>query len=122
VPSQDVVLGLYYTTRDRINGKGEGLMFADIAEVQRAFDAGEAELTARINVRLTEYTKDKKQVNLWHLPKFMKPLRAVRCSAKYCPRACRLKHQQSAEEKRNFKADQCLIPQMRTKRYGCLRR
>ena len=59
VPSQDVVLGLYYTTRDRINGKGEGLVFADTGEVQRALDAGEVELNAKINVRLTEYTKDK---------------------------------------------------------------
>jgi len=59
VPSQDVVLGLYYTTRDRTNGKGEGLIFSDIGEVQRAFDGGEVELNARINVRLTEYTKDK---------------------------------------------------------------
>ena len=40
VPSQDVVLGLYYATRDRINGKGEGLVFADTGEVQRALDAG----------------------------------------------------------------------------------
>ncbi len=59
VPSQDVVLGLYYTTRDRINAKGEGLIFADTGEVQRAFDAGEVELNARVNVRLTEYLKDK---------------------------------------------------------------
>jgi DNA-directed RNA polymerase subunit beta' len=59
VPSQDVVLGLYYTTRDRINGKGEGLIFSDTGEVQRAFDAGQVELTARINVRLTEYTRNK---------------------------------------------------------------
>ncbi len=59
VPSQDVVLGLYYATRDRINAKGEGLIFADTGEVQRAFDAGEVDLTARINVRLTEYTKDR---------------------------------------------------------------
>ncbi|MCX8520368.1 MAG: DNA-directed RNA polymerase subunit beta', partial [Rhodoferax sp.] len=59
VPSQDVVLGLYYTTRDKINGKGEGLIFADTGEVQRAFDAGEVELNSRINVRLTEYTLDK---------------------------------------------------------------
>ena len=59
VPSQDVVLGLYYTTRERINGKGEGLIFSDTGEVRRAFDAGELELNARINVRLTEYTKDK---------------------------------------------------------------
>jgi DNA-directed RNA polymerase subunit beta' len=59
VPSQDVVLGLYYTTRERINGKGEGLIFSDIGEVLRALDAREVELTAKISVRLTEYTKDK---------------------------------------------------------------
>ena len=59
VPSQDVVLGLYYATRDRINGKGEGLVFSDIGEVQRALDAGVVELTARISVRLTEWTRDK---------------------------------------------------------------
>ena len=59
VPSQDVVLGLYYTTRERINGKGEGLVFSDTAEIQRALDAGVVEMTARISVRLTEWTKDK---------------------------------------------------------------
>lgn len=59
VPSQDVVLGLYYATRDRINGKGEGLVFADTGEVQRALDAGQVELAARITVRMTEWTKDK---------------------------------------------------------------
>ncbi|MDD2180613.1 DNA-directed RNA polymerase subunit beta' [Acidovorax sp. D2M1] len=59
VPSQDVVLGLYYATRDRINGKGEGLVFADTGEVQRALDAGQAELAAKITVRMTEWTKDK---------------------------------------------------------------
>ena len=59
VPSQDVVLGLYYTTRERINGKGEGLIFADTGEVRRAFDGGAVDLNSRINVRLTEYTKNK---------------------------------------------------------------
>jgi DNA-directed RNA polymerase subunit beta' len=59
VPSQDVVLGLYYATRDRINGKGEGLVFADTGEVQRALDAGEVELAAKITVRMTEWTKIK---------------------------------------------------------------
>ncbi len=59
VPSQDVVLGLYYATRDRINAKGEGLIFSDIGEVQRALDAGAVELTAKVNVRMTEWTKDK---------------------------------------------------------------
>jgi DNA-directed RNA polymerase subunit beta' len=59
VPSQDVVLGLYYATRDRINGKGEGLIFSDTGEVQRALDAGEVELAAKITVRMTEWTKNK---------------------------------------------------------------
>ncbi|WP_347255980.1 DNA-directed RNA polymerase subunit beta' [Brachymonas denitrificans] len=59
VPSQDMVLGLYYTTRERINGKGEGMVFADIGEVERALEAKEVELTSRISVRLTEYSKDK---------------------------------------------------------------
>jgi len=59
VPSQDVVLGLYYATRDRINGKGEGLVFADTDEVQRALDAGQVELAAKITVRMTEWTKNK---------------------------------------------------------------
>ncbi|NMM82579.1 DNA-directed RNA polymerase subunit beta' [Acidovorax sp. SRB_14] len=59
VPSQDVVLGLYYATRDKINAKGEGLIFADTGEVQRALDAGEVDLSAKINVRMTEWAKNK---------------------------------------------------------------
>jgi DNA-directed RNA polymerase subunit beta' len=59
VPSQDVVLGLYYATRERVNGKGEGMVFTDLAELQRALDNNVVELTARINVRMVEYTKDK---------------------------------------------------------------
>jgi len=59
VPSQDVVLGLYYATRERINGKGEGMVFADVAEVQRALDAGVVELTSRVTVRLTDWVKNK---------------------------------------------------------------
>lgn len=59
VPSQDVVLGLYYTTRERTNGKGEGMVFADVSEVLRALDMGVVELTAKIAVRLPEWTRDK---------------------------------------------------------------
>ncbi len=59
VPSQDVVLGLYYATRDRINGKGEGMIFSDIIEVQRALDNNVVEVTAKIAVRLTQWVKDK---------------------------------------------------------------
>jgi DNA-directed RNA polymerase subunit beta' len=55
VPSQDVVLGLYYATRDKINGKGEGMVFANITEVVRAHEAGQVELASRVAVRITEY-------------------------------------------------------------------
>src|SRR5690606_15237694 len=47
VPSQAVVLGLYGMTRERINAKGEGLLFADVDEVERAYQAGPAHLRAR---------------------------------------------------------------------------
>ncbi|MDX9706462.1 MAG: DNA-directed RNA polymerase subunit beta', partial [Azospira sp.] len=58
VPSQDIVLGLYYATRDRINGKGEGLYFADVGEVTRALAAKEVELHSRVSVRIKEYEDD----------------------------------------------------------------
>nr|WP_225738497.1 MULTISPECIES: DNA-directed RNA polymerase subunit beta' [unclassified Pseudoalteromonas] len=54
VPSQDVVLGLYYMTRDRINGKGEGIVFKDQKEAEKAYRTGTAELHARVKVRITE--------------------------------------------------------------------
>ena len=57
VPSQDIVLGLYYMTRDRINGRGEGLMFADISEVWRAYYNKFVELQTRIQVRIREVVK-----------------------------------------------------------------
>jgi len=59
VPSQDVVLGLYHATREKINGLGEGMVFTDVAEVQRALDAGEVELHSKITVRLTDWVKSK---------------------------------------------------------------
>ncbi len=55
VPSQDVVLGLYYMTRERINARGEGMRFADAAEVTRAYHGKLVDLHARIKVRITEH-------------------------------------------------------------------
>ena len=52
VPSQDVVLGLYYLTRERINVPGEGMMFANLKEVHRAYETRQVELHARVEVRL----------------------------------------------------------------------
>ncbi|HYQ92729.1 MAG TPA: DNA-directed RNA polymerase subunit beta' [Candidatus Competibacteraceae bacterium] len=54
VPSQDVVLGLYYMTRERINATGEGMVFSDLAEVHRAYESRQVELHARIQVRLPQ--------------------------------------------------------------------
>ncbi len=55
VPSQDVVLGLYYMTRSKVNGKGEGARFSDVNEARRAYDSGHVELQARVNVRVPIY-------------------------------------------------------------------
>ncbi len=60
VPSQDIVLGLYYATRERTNGKGEGMFLADVAEVHRAYDNREVTLQTRITVRLPEWTREGK--------------------------------------------------------------
>ena len=54
VPSQDIVLGLYYMTREKVAARGEGMRFANIAEVQRVYDNGLIDLHARITVRLKE--------------------------------------------------------------------
>ncbi|MEE3197723.1 MAG: DNA-directed RNA polymerase subunit beta' [Pseudomonadota bacterium] len=54
VPSQDVVLGLYYMTRERINAKGEGLSFTDFSEVHRAYESGTVALHAKVKVRVTD--------------------------------------------------------------------
>ena len=54
VPSQDVVLGLYFMTRDRVNARGEGMTFADAAEAERAYAAGQVDLQARVKVRIKE--------------------------------------------------------------------
>jgi len=52
IPTQDVVLGIYYMTRSRALAKGEGKVFAGSGEVQMAYDAGVVDLQAQIKVRL----------------------------------------------------------------------
>ena len=54
VPTQDVVLGLYYMTRERVDARGTGMVFADIAEVHRAFQCGAVDLHARIKARIRD--------------------------------------------------------------------
>ncbi|MCI1728785.1 MAG: DNA-directed RNA polymerase subunit beta' [Chiayiivirga sp.] len=54
VPTQDVVLGLYYMTRALVGKKGEGMVFANLSEVHRAYDCRVVELHAKVKVRITE--------------------------------------------------------------------
>ncbi len=60
VPSQDIVLGLYYMTREKVNAKGEDMLFADIDEVHRAYENHVAELHARVHVRVVDVGFDDK--------------------------------------------------------------
>ncbi len=54
VPSQDVVLGLYYMTRSRINARGEGMVFSNLDEVHRAYESGGVDAQAMVKVRIDE--------------------------------------------------------------------
>jgi DNA-directed RNA polymerase subunit beta' len=58
VPSQDIVLGLYYMSREKVNGKGEGRLFANMSELHCAYDLQQLELATKITVRLTEWVKN----------------------------------------------------------------
>ena len=58
VPSQDVVLGSYYMTRDRVNARGEGMVFSDVREVSRAYYTDLVDLQARVKLRITEVLYD----------------------------------------------------------------
>ncbi|MGP1954576.1 MAG: hypothetical protein ACTS8R_06635, partial [Arsenophonus sp. NC-QC1-MAG3] len=58
VPSQDVVLGLYYMTRDCVNAKGENMILSGPKEAERVYRTGLASLHARVKVRITEEVHD----------------------------------------------------------------
>ncbi len=58
VPSQDVVLGLYYLTRERVNARGEGMIFSDTNEIRRAYENERVELQAKVRARIKEFVRD----------------------------------------------------------------
>ncbi|HYY16806.1 MAG TPA: DNA-directed RNA polymerase subunit beta', partial [Gammaproteobacteria bacterium] len=58
VPTQDVVLGLYYMTRERIGARGEGMIFSNVDEVHRAYETRTVDLHARIQVRMKRVSID----------------------------------------------------------------
>ena len=113
VPSQDVVLGLYYATRERINGKGEGMIFKDISEMLRALENGVVEITARINVHAARMDEERRRrVRRAHQADRddRRPCAAVRDPAQG---PAVLEHQQGAQEEGNLAPDQHVLPQVR---------
>src|SRR4029077_5741885 len=57
VPSQDVVLGLYYMTGERIGARGEGMQFAEGQKVHGAYESRSVDLQAKVRVRLREHLR-----------------------------------------------------------------
>ena len=89
VPSQDVVLGLYYMTRALENKKGEGMVFANVAEVKRALRQQAAGLHAKVKVRITETVIARGRQRARRRPRSSTPRSAARCWPRSCRTACR---------------------------------
>ena len=68
VPSQDVVLGLYYISRGGVNAKGEGMVFSTVNEALRAIGSDDLSVNAKIKVRVAETILDEKQVKKSVIP------------------------------------------------------
>ena len=64
IPSQDVILGLYYMTREMVNQQGEGMIFANTNEALSAYDAKLVSLHAKIKLRVQDYEKAESGLNL----------------------------------------------------------
>jgi DNA-directed RNA polymerase subunit beta' len=64
VPSQDVVLGLYYMTRERIGARGEGMLFSDVHEVHRAYESRSVDLQAKVRVRIKEHVDGQDRIRV----------------------------------------------------------
>ncbi len=62
VPSQDMVLGLYYVSMMREKMKGEGMMFASVEEVEHALAAGEVDLHAKVTARIKQIDDEGREV------------------------------------------------------------
>ena len=62
VPSQDMILGLYYVTLEREGMKGEGKVFASIEEVEHALDAGEVHLHSKITSRVPQINEHGEEI------------------------------------------------------------
>ena len=62
VPSQDMILGLYYVTLEREGMKGQDMVFSDVDEIRHALDAGELHLHARVKARIKQIDEEGNEV------------------------------------------------------------
>ncbi len=126
VPSQDIVLGLYYATREKIGAQGDGAVFADVSEVSRAYESRQAELHARVKVRIKEVERQGRPGRTTRagredhaLRHDDRPRAALRDPA--AGAAVHL-HQQAAQEEGDLAHHQRELPPLRPARDGDLRR
>jgi DNA-directed RNA polymerase subunit beta' len=79
VPSQDMILGLYYVTMEREGMKGEGTIFADVDEVRHALDAGEVHLHSKIQARFKQIDEEGNEVLRGSKPRRAASFWAISC-------------------------------------------
>ena len=122
VPSQDIVLGLYYATRERVNAKGEGMSFSNVGEVSRAYETRQVELHAQ-GLGAHQGSRDRRrrraQGQGHALRDHGRPRAAVRDPA---AGPVVRPAQQAAQEEGNFAPDQRRLPALRAARDGDFRR
>ncbi|MBK6452148.1 MAG: DNA-directed RNA polymerase subunit beta' [Proteobacteria bacterium] len=121
VPSQDVVLGLYFMTRERVNAPGEGMHFSDVAEVHRAYESRKCDLQARVKVRIVEHVRARRRTGREGPPggHDCRPRAAGRDPAEGpFVRPDQRRHDQEGD----FGRDQRLLPPARPEGNGDLRR
>ncbi len=124
VPSQDVVLGLYYMTREKINAKGEGMKFADVSEVHRAYQCGFTELHAKVKVRINRQRNHDEDGELRTEDRdLVIPRSVVRCCPRFFPEGLPFESGQSRHDQEgDFQPDQCLLSPRRPEGDCYLRR
>ena len=118
VPSQDIVLGLYYMTREKVGALGEGSMFANIAEVLRAYETREVELQAKVIVRLKEIHKDEAGQAVEKLVRHETTVGRAMLSEVLPAGLPFALINKIAEEERDLAPDQRQLPPMRSARHG----
>ena len=124
VPSQDIVLGLYYATREAINGKGEGMMFPDVSEVSAPTTTRKSSCHRAVTVRITEYPKEttKRGEFVRTITRYETTVgRAI--LSEILPKGLPFSVlNKRAEEEGNLAADQHVVPQVRSARDRDVRR